>query len=124
MQMSVGRGSRFCLAPLAVGYIALSNILHYVLNWLLDCAFTYRLASYQDMHECCLMIYIIPVAELHPVQVSGECREDGAGNGWFVKPRDVFGEQFDEWRKFLGHRRWRVYCTSTGFDSVVFFQCS
>ena len=52
------------------------------------------------------MLHVVPIAELHPVQVCCECREDGVGHGGLVAVGHVAGEELDELGQTLGHG-WR-----------------
>ena len=78
---------------LAAQYVALADILHYVLYGLFDGAFTYALAAYEYVHEGGLVVYVVPVPELYSVQMCAKCGEHGVGYGGLVKVRYVFGEQ-------------------------------
>ena len=76
---------------LAVGYVALANVFHYVLDGFLDAAFTDALAADEYVHECGLMIYVVPVPELYFVQVCAQGGEYGVGYGRLVDVWHVLG---------------------------------
>ena len=91
---------------MTVGLIALLDVLHDVLDRLLDGTLTDTLPTDEDIHERGLVLYVIPISELHAVQVGSQCREHRIGHSGLVEPGHVLRQQPNQRRQLFGHR-WR-----------------
>ena len=68
------------------------------------------------------MLHIIPVAELHTVQVNSQCREHRIGHSRLVEPRHVLRQQLQQRRQFLRHRWWRGRRTAASLHASLRLQ--
>ena len=68
------------------------------------------------------MLHIVPISELHTVQVNSQCREHRIGHSGFVEPGDVLRQQPYQRRQLLRHRRWCRQRTATSLHTCLRLQ--
>ena len=114
----VGTLARHLLLPFLLTFqilgIPFSNILHNIVNRLINRWFTCTRTGKQTRRQCSLMHYIINISEARLPEVCSERWEDSVRHSRLINLRCPRYQQFHQFRQFLRHlRRVRIILVAT-----------
>ena len=101
---------------LAVRNVPLTYVIHDILYRLLDGALANALTPYQHIHEGGLVVYVVPISELHPVHVRRQGGKHRRRHSGLIEPRHVLRQQLHQRRQLLGHLRRRRHRPAASLD--------